>query len=136
MNSQIVVRLLITCALTAFLISCGKKSTDTEPAAGAEPAAGTAPAAATPTAAQPTAPAAEKGIELEGERDVRQALAKKDYATAVTQVVAMRRQVPPELTEKYIAFTYEVRNTLQDASATDLKATEALHLLGALQRGR
>ena len=134
MKSKLIIGMGISCAL-AVLVSCGKKSAESEPAASTEAPTEPAAASAKPVVAQ-EAPVAAKGIELEGEREVRQALARKDYTTAVTRLVAMRPQIPAELTEKYIAFQYEVRNTLQDASATDPKAAEAVILLGALQRGR
>ena len=90
-------------------------------------------AAAPVAAAAPEAP----GIEtMPGENAVRGALAAKNYESAVSQLVAMKRGLPNEMWPNYQAFYGEVRNALADAAETDPKAAQSLAIMRSMTAGR
>jgi hypothetical protein len=138
MNRKLIFILATACAAISLSTGCGKKEEAADTTA--ESAAGNADASATEaTAAAPEAPAAPPAAAaggLPGESGVRQALASKDYQGAVGQLAAMRGAVKRDQWEQYVSLSYEVRNALTDASATDPKAAEALVTFSAMNRGR
>jgi hypothetical protein len=104
---------------------------DAEATAAVDAAAPVTPA---PVAA-PTAPAG--GEVLPGASSVREALAKKDYETAVGGLLALRGAATgQERYEAYLALYGEVIDTLRVEQSTDRKAAQALAQLNLATRGR
>jgi hypothetical protein len=70
-------------------------------------------------------------------RSVREALAKKDYETAVGGLLALRGAATgQERYEAYLALYGEVIDTLRVEQSTDRKAAQALAQLNLATRGR
>jgi hypothetical protein len=107
------------------LTGCGKKD---ESAEAAPPEA--APADATAAAPAPK-PAGAPAETLPGASAVRDALAKKDYDTAVGGVLALQGMATGERHQEYINLYAEVLDTLRAESSSNRKAAEALASLMA-----
>jgi hypothetical protein len=118
----------------AGLTGCGKKEAAADPAA-ATPEAAPADAAATaaPAPAQPASAGAET---LPGANSVRDALAKKDYETAVGGLLALQGIATGDRRQEYINLYAEVVDTLRLESSTDRKAAQAYASLMAARGGR
>ena len=116
----------------ALLIGCGG-SGDAEADAAAE--AAEVPVEETAEAA-PAAPAAPGREVLPGASSVRDALAKKDYDTAVGGLMALRGAAQGEAHTEYLTLYGEVLDTLRVESTTDPKAAEALAKFNLATRGR
>jgi hypothetical protein len=120
----------------ALLSGCSKKAKVSETSPSEAPAEASAPAA--PTASAPVTPAAPAAdVEaLPGQNAVRSALKSKNYAGAVTQLLAMKTGLPAEMWSTYSEFYAEVRNTLAEQSQKDPGAAQALMMLRAGTAGR
>ena len=116
------------------LSGCGKKAASA--AATAAPDDAAAPADATATAAPAPRPAAPAAETLPGASSVREALAKKDYDTAVGGLLALRGMAGGDRQQEYVNLYAEVVDTLRAESSTDRKAAQALAGLMATTRGR
>jgi hypothetical protein len=119
-------------ALTLFA-GCGKKESANTDAA-ATPAE--APAADASATAAPAPKPAAGGETLPGANSVRDALAKKDYETAVGALLALRGMATGDRYTEYMALYGEVVDTLRSEAPSNRKAAEAYASLTAATRGR
>ena len=116
-----------------FIIGCGG-SGDAEADATAE---GTEAPVEEAAEAAPAAPAVPGREVLPGASSVRDSLAKKDYATAVGGLFALRGAATQgEAHTEYLNLYGEVLDTLRAEAATDPKAAEALAKFNLATRGR
>ena len=118
----------VALGLILALAGCSKKA--------AEPSAESAAAATGEAVA--AKPLAKPGREsIPGENSVREALAQKQYSSAVERFTALKAAVAtPEQNDSYMSLYGEMRSELEDAARTDPKAAEALGLFRALRNGR
>jgi hypothetical protein len=117
-----------------LLCACGSKDAPAESTAPAtETTAGNEPGAPTaaPTAATPAASAAEPAAAdvPPGAREVRAAMAKKDYEAAVGRLISMRATLKNEHIGEFGVLQGQTREELMVAAETDRKAAEALMTL-------
>ncbi len=118
------------------LTGCSKKES-TEVDAAAAPVEAPADPSATTTAAPAPAPAAPAGGEtLPGASSVRDALAKKDYETAVGALLALRGLATGDRAAEYTTLYGEVVDTLRAESSSNPKAAQAYASLVAATRAR
>ena len=94
---------------------------------------------AAPTAAEP-APAAEAAApapKLSGAAEVNAALDRKDYDAAIAALLRIRQAAnTDEKQVQFMALSREVKMRLQEAEATDPKASEGLAVLRGMTLGR
>ena len=121
-------------ALVSLTGGCGKKDESAE--ASATPAESTAPADATATAAPAPKPAAAAPETLPGANSVRDALAQKDYDTAVGALLALQGMATGDRQQEYINLYAEVVDTLRAESSSNRKAAQAYATLMAARGGR
>ena len=132
-------KVILTALVATGLVlgaSCGKKEESTTEAA-ADASAETPAADAATTATPAPAPAAPAGAEtLPGANRVREALASKDYETAVGGLLALRGAATGERSQEYAALYGEVIDTLRAEMGTDRKAAQAYASLMATRSAR
>lgn len=124
-----------------LLLTIGCSKTEEAPTTEAAPAEVEATAAADPAAAAPAeapapAPAPQGAEKLPGENTVREAMAKKDYETAVGGLLALRGAATGDRHEAYLSLYGEVIDTLRVEASQDRKAATALAQLQMATRGR
>ena len=87
------------------------------------------------TAAVP--PAMEEALHQPGASEVMAAIDKKDYDSAVAQLMAVRQAATTEEAQKQFALlAFQARDKLAQPATTDPKAAEALSAIRALSMGR
>ena len=117
---------------TLFWIGCGKKQAEE---AAPEPVAEVA-APAAPEPVKKAAPAKQAEV-LPGARDVRNALAQKNYDHAVNALLVLEGTLQTdEQRYEYAVLFQEVRDTLMDNQTSDRRAAQALAYLRAVRLGR
>lgn len=124
--------LVSSAILIGISAGCGKK--DSSGADASAPAESTTEPVAAPAASVP--PATSTAETLPGANAVREAMAKKDYQTAVGGLLALRGAATGDRYTEYMSLYGEVIDTLRAESSTDRKAAEALAGLNAVSRGR
>jgi hypothetical protein len=134
MGKKSLTRVAATTVALVLFAACAKKQA-AQPEATAAPAEtpAEAPSGSAASAPKPAAAAAES---LPGANSVREALAKKDYDTAVGALLALRGMATGDKMPEYTALYGEVIDTLRSEASSNRKAAEAYGNLLAASRGR